>query len=180
MSQNRSIFSMRFLSTTTPLLNAIKSPVISSAIKMNSQHDPKKKLKNGISMVKTQPPPANCKNHATRYPTGVFQSNGTLENIEKQQFCQNFNGYKTLCVCALTQLKIPYRMIRRPSQKCNNWRWWTIKSRLSSNGVSWIGQNKIVYRTIQFCHSTHRMCSSNDPLRWAQRQRDLSHSNQHM
>lgn len=120
MSQNRVTFSARFLFTTSPLLNATKSRVISSAIKTKSQHDPKKNVKNGISMVNTPQPPTNCNDHAAAYPNGVFQSNGNL--IENENTKIRITGVLIpLMACVvLTPLKIPNKMILDPARKCNN------------------------------------------------------------
>lgn len=79
MSQNRFSFSTRFsFAILSPELNAAKSFVISSAIEMKSQHDPKIKLKIGIQNEYVAEPPAYCESHAIGYPIDVFQSNGNL------------------------------------------------------------------------------------------------------
>lgn len=79
MSQNRFIFSTRFLFVTLPQLNSDKSFfVISSAIKMKTQHDTKKKLIFGIDIENAEQKAVNCDSHASGYPSGVFQSNGYL------------------------------------------------------------------------------------------------------
>lgn len=166
MSQNRVTFSARFLFTTSPLLNATKSRVISSAIKTKSQHDPKKNVKNGISMVNTPQPPTNCNDHAAAYPNGVFQSNGNL--IENENTKIRITGVLIpLMACVvLTPLKIPNKMILDPARKCNNWQRWTVGWRLSSNAVSWRGQNKTVYKAVRFSHSIFHMRSLNVRLCW--------------
>lgn len=80
MSQSRLSCSARFsLATSSSLIwNAVKSAVISSATKIKSQHDPKKKLKVKNEVEYEAQQPANCENHANGYPSGVRQSNGIL------------------------------------------------------------------------------------------------------
>lgn len=47
-------------------------------MKMKSQLEPKMKLKNGMTVRMMAEQAVNWKNHATKYPNGVFQQNGTL------------------------------------------------------------------------------------------------------
>lgn len=59
---------------------------MSAAMNMNSQLEPKIKLKNGITVNMMAEQAVNWKNHATKYPNGVRQSNGTLATkTQKQQ-----------------------------------------------------------------------------------------------
>lgn len=79
VSQNRLIFSARFFFDTLRIqLNADKSLVISSATKMKNQHEPIRNVKIGMIIENVAQPPANCKSHATKYPSGVFQLKGNL------------------------------------------------------------------------------------------------------
>lgn len=78
MAQNRFNFATGLPLAALSLLNVDRSLVISSAMKMNSMHDPKNKLTFGIAIKNVAEPPTNCNNHAIGYPDGVFQSNGNL------------------------------------------------------------------------------------------------------
>lgn len=76
-------------------------------------------------------------------------------------------SFTSLMACVvLTPLKIPNKMILDPARKCNNWQRWTVGWRLSSNAVSWRGQNKTVYKAVRFSHSIFHMRSLNVRLCW--------------
>lgn len=66
MSQKRLNISTRSLFFTSSPLNADKSLVMSSATKINSQHDPKNELRNGIAIEYATEPPTHSESHATR------------------------------------------------------------------------------------------------------------------
>lgn len=61
------------------LLNAVTSRVISLAITMKSQLDPKMILKHGMAVVTAAKDPASYTIQSIKYPNGVLQSNGHLE-----------------------------------------------------------------------------------------------------
>lgn len=56
--------------------------VMSAAITMNSQLDPKVMFKNAMPTSALHASPVHCISHATKYPKGVFQSNGNLFDID--------------------------------------------------------------------------------------------------
>lgn len=62
---------------------------------MKSQLDPKMILKNAKAGNVSAALPTNCPNHATKYPNGVFQSNGYLRIYMHQttlfSFARHFN-----------------------------------------------------------------------------------------
>lgn len=111
---------------------------------MNSQHDPKTRFKNWMSMFTPTMHPAHWVNQATKYPHGVFQSNGNLILEWKLIFKFFLNG---LCLSLIhwsgvrTKQGKTSKMNPRPCRRCSIWQTCTAQPLKAAMKWWWKAQN---------------------------------------
>lgn len=146
----------------TSLLNATISAAMSLAMKMKSQHDPNTRFKNWLRMPPTAAPAAPWANHATKYPKGVFQSNGNLGQNEEEVHFWLFPIILSM-IKIRTKLGTASKMRLCPYWKCRIWRRWA----QLTIAITWLWctcQSLNTYWTSQFYGLVQWMRSPNELL----------------
>lgn len=94
ISQKRIIHSSRFLPVSISLLKTTISSVISLAMNMKNPLAPQIRFNSKNSVVDTIIAPIVWVIHATKYPDGVFQLNGSLQPYMKCWNCFHYSQIK--------------------------------------------------------------------------------------